>query len=188
MYFHTFPFILVAFSTVLAPISFHFLHRAELDFTYQQWHATCHSVEHTHTCLNVVQEACDICSLTSGLHVSSTSSTSFLSTWERGGEAVWQGDKVKKKKTERERERERMKGGLCAWVFVTGSLAVLQRESSQQHQSRQPSPTVSSMTLTRSSVLFDSIGPCWHQLCLHIVSDAQKVGYSEVEKSKGGVT
>ncbi len=43
---------------------------------------------HTHTSLSVVQEACDICSLSGGLLMSSTSSTSFLSTWEGGGEAV----------------------------------------------------------------------------------------------------
>lgn len=42
-----------------------------------------HTQAHTHTrTFNLVQEACDICSLSGGLLVSSTSATSFLSTWE----------------------------------------------------------------------------------------------------------
>lgn len=48
---------------------------------------------HTHTHLNVVREACDICSLSGRLHMSSTSFTSLLSISAGGGGAIWQGDK-----------------------------------------------------------------------------------------------
>lgn len=63
-----------------------------------------HTQAHTHT-FNLVQEACDICSLSGGLLVSSTSAASFLSTWEGeeeggggGGVVLYDiGDIVKKK-------------------------------------------------------------------------------------------
>lgn len=74
---------------------FHFLWGAGFDSTYQPRHATCHTVEHTHTHLNVVHEACDICSLSGRLHMSSTSSTWLLSISEGGGGTIWQGDKKK---------------------------------------------------------------------------------------------
>lgn len=145
-----------------------------------------HCGTHTHTHLNVVHEACDICSLSGRLHMSSTSSTSLLSISEGGGGAIWQGDKKKRD------ERSLFFFSLCvhagAQVVLWGGQqhgghkAVIHDIS--QVRSGKLSPC---LTLTCSVVLFDSIGPCWHQLCWHTGPDAQKVGYEEVEKSEAAV-
>ena len=82
-----------------------------------------------------------------------------------------------------------MKGGYCVCVYVCvyfgkvdGVIERVQPTTASVKTATAFTPTITNSSLHHLDliwVLFDGIGPCCHQLCLHALPNAHNVGYKK---------